>query len=56
MKKALYILAGIIVALLLAAGGTVWYLHGWRFQGSDLVLHESWSEQERTALQQVEAE
>ena len=56
MKKALYILAGIIVALLLAAGGTVWYLHGWRFQGSDLVLHESWSAQERTALQQVEAE
>ena len=56
MKKALYILAGIIVALLLAAGGVVWYLHGWRFLGSDLVLHESWSAQERSALQQVEAE
>lgn len=55
MKKVLYILVGIIVALLLAAGGVVWYLHGWRLQGSDLTLHESWSAQERAALQQVEA-
>lgn len=54
MKKVLYFLAGIIVALLLVAGGVVWYLHGWRLQGSDLLLHESWSAQERAALQQVE--
>lgn len=55
MKKVLYLLTGIILALLLAAGGVVWYLHGWRLQGSDLSLHENWSAQERAALQQVEA-
>lgn len=55
MRRFLFIIAGILALLLLGAGGVVWYLHGWRLQGSDLELHESWSAQERAALQQVEA-
>lgn len=55
MKKELFIFAGALSLLMLGAGGVVWYLHGWRLQGSDLELHESWSAREREAIQQIEA-
>lgn len=55
MRRFLFISAGVLTLLLLGSGGVLWYLHGWRLQGSGLELHDSWSAQEQAALQQVEA-
>ena len=55
MRRFLFISAGVLTLLLLGSGGVLWYLHGWRLQGSGLEMHDSWSAQEQAALQQVEA-
>lgn len=55
IKRLGIILGSVVLAVLLAIGGTYVWLWCWSWKG-DLDFHESWSGAERTALTQLEAE